>query len=204
MTSSRTGANSARFACNDGLSLAGRMSDRRVEQRARIPRVVQVAHESEVAYARCRDFSDTGMKLDLTKPLEINDFVSVALSNEITLHGVVAWINGRECGVVFEDPVDSAALLAAAEPRRELLDCQSTLDRLGINPWQEHRQPRETPSPRPGVVFRPGLAVTVMVGPEEEQRGTVRWAQGNIAALEFALPDREEPAPRTLLLPAPE
>ncbi len=201
MASSHDGSrNGSRFGCNDGLSLAGRMSDRRVRRRARIPRVVQVAHESEVAYARCRDFSDTGMKLDLTKPLEINDFVSVALSNEISLHGVIAWVNGRECGVVFEEPVDSEALLAAAEPRRELRDGPSTLDQLGINPWAQHQPaPAELPSPRPGVLFQPGLAVTVMVGPDHEQRGTVRWARGNIAALEVALADRGDDR----LLPAP-
>ena len=102
---------SPRFGCSDGFSLAGRMSDRRARRRMRVPRTVQVVRNGEAAHARCRDFSDTGMKLDLTAPLYPNDVVTVALSPSIILCGTVAWVRGSECGVVFDGPVDSAALL---------------------------------------------------------------------------------------------
>jgi hypothetical protein len=50
-----------------------------------------------------------------------------------------------------------------------------------------------------GKGFEPGLKVTVVLGPHDEQRGVVRWAHGNIAALELA--SGEE---RPVMLPAPE
>lgn len=174
-----------------------------------MPRVVQVASEGDAAYARCRDFSDTGMRLDLISPLQLNDMVTVALSPEIMVCGTVAWVNGRECGVVFDDPVDSATLLDASEPKREAPRSLATLDMLDRS-WPTHRVPAPRESRRPGIAFEAGLAVTVVVGPNQEQRGTVRWAKDNIAALEIAWPERDiRTQDRTHdsaqgLLPAPE
>lgn len=181
---------SPRFGCSDGFSLAGRMSDRRARRRMRVPHTVQVVRNGEAAHARCRDFSDTGMKLDLTAPLYPNDVVTVALSPSIILCGTVAWVRGSECGVVFDGPVDSAALLDAVEPPQGLLEAPATLTMLGGNP------PCRVGRPDPGVHFKAGLAVTV-IGPTREQRGLVRWAKDNVAALEFTA------EPETLLLPAP-
>src|SRR6202008_4064759 len=133
----------------------GRMSDRREKRRLRAPRVVQVAHEGDAAYARCRDFSDTGMKLDLTAPLELNDFVAVALTPSIMPCGTVAWVRGRECGVVFEGPVDSAALLDAVDPPQgQLPSPPTTLDQLGGRQWPG--RPAPAAAPRPGVHFEAG------------------------------------------------
>ena len=181
---------SPRFGCNDGFSLASRMSDRRARQRMRTPRVVQIAREGEVSHARCRDFSDTGMKLDLSAPLDPNDVVTIALSPSILLCGTVAWVHGRECGVVFDGPVDSAALLDALDLSQGLYEAPATLDMLGGNP------PRRAARGGQGMHFKAGLAVTV-IGPNREQRGLVRWAKDNVPALEFTA----EPEP--LLLPAP-
>lgn len=191
---------SPRFGCNDGFSLAGRMSDRRAERRLRTPRVVRVAHDGDAAYARCRDFSDTGMKLDLTVPLELNDVVTVALSPSILLCGTVAWVKGRECGVVFDGAVDSAALLDAVEPPQGVIHSPATLALLGGRQVSNQPLSSRRTSGQTGVQFQAGLAVTVMVGPNREQRGVVRWANGNIAALELTLEDG--PAPQALL-PAP-
>lgn len=190
---------SSRFGCSDGLSLASRMADRREERRTRIPRVVQVAHDGSASYARCRDFSDMGMKLDLTAPLELNDLVTVALSPSIMLCGSVAWVRGRECGVVFEGPVDSIALLDAVEPAHSVIAAPATLNLLHGRSWPGRVNRAEPQSVKPGTQFQAGLAVTVMVGPNEEQRGVVRWASGNVAALELTLGDE----PAVPLLPTP-
>lgn len=192
---------SSRFGCGDGFSLAGRMRDRRQQSRLRSTRLVQVAHEGDAAYARCRDLSDTGMKLDLTAPLQLNDYVTVALSPSIVLCGTVAWISGRECGVAFDCPVDSEALLDAADGARPAPGLAATRDLLDGRTVPQ-AEPRRVP-PRAGAKFQAGLAVTVMVGPDREQRGTVRWAKDNIAAVEFALDGAEAP-PGQPLLPAPD
>lgn len=190
---------SPRFGCNDGLSLAARMSDRREQRRVRAPRVVQVAHDGASAYARCRDFSDTGMKLDLTVPLQLNDMVTVALSSSVMLCGSVAWVRGRECGVIFDGAVDSDALLDAVEPQCGVVASPATLNLLHGRHWPGDGRPAAPAGSKPDARFQAGLAVTVMNGPNEEQRGVVRWASGNIAAFELA-PDEEPSQP---LLPAP-
>ena len=177
----------SRLGSTDGFMLAGRMRDRRGQSRGRLARLVQVAHEGDATYAQCRDFSDTGMKLDLTTPLALNDQVSVALSPSVVLFGTVAWIVGDECGIAFDGPVDSAALLDAADGARGTGLMPATLDLL-----QGRQTGTRPPAVQPGdqgptaVKFEPGLAVTVMVGPDHEQRAMLRWAQGNIARLDLA------------------
>jgi hypothetical protein len=190
---------STRFGCNDGFSLAGRMRDRRDDARLRMSRLVQVAHEGDAAYARCRDLSDTGMKLDLTAPLELNDYVSVALSPSLVLCGTVAWINGRECGIVFDGAVDSEALLDMAEPARPAA-MPATVDLLGgrTAPLASRSDARR----HRGAEFQAGLTVTV-IGPNGEKRGTVRWAKDNVAAVELGLSGADEPSGQALLPPSP-
>jgi hypothetical protein len=163
------------------------MADRRNgARRKRSARRVQVARDGDAAYARCRDMSDTGMKLDLTAPLELNDYVTVALSPSVVLCGTVVWVRGRECGVAFDGPVDSTALLDSVHPGRALEEAPTTLDLLNGRQAAERPVAAERARPhRCGVHFQPGLAVTVMVGPNHEQRGVVRWAKNNIAALEL-------------------
>jgi len=181
---------SSRLGCNDGFMLAGRMRDRRSQSRGRLTRLVQVAHEGDAAYARCHDFSDTGMKLDLTAPLAINDQVSVALSSSVVLFGTVAWISGDECGIAFDGPVDSLALLDAADGARGARDAQATLDLLhGRHGGLQPAAARQAGQSSSAVKFEPGLAVTVMIGTTHEQRAVLRWAHGNIARLDLAPAD---------------
>jgi hypothetical protein len=177
------------------------MSDRRGERRKRAVRLVQVAHDGEAAYARCRELSDGGMKLDLTAPLELNDHVTVALSPSIVLTGTVAWINGRECGIAFDEAVDSVALLAASAPSPRAGRSPATGEILAARQAPHRPARNETRSePNEEAGFRPGLAVTVMLGPNREERCLVRWAKGNVTALER--PDCvETQQPQQLLLP---
>jgi hypothetical protein len=191
---------SSRFGCSDGFTLAGRMRDRRREARLRMTRLVQVAHDGDAAYARCRDLSDTGMKLDLTAPLELNDYVTVALSPSLVLCGKVAWIDGRECGIAFDCPVDSDALLEAAEGAARAPEMAATIELLGGRPTSAAHAASAS---RSRTRFQPGLAVTVMVDPNREARGVVRWAKDNIAAVEFEFDDARGEASGQALLPAP-
>lgn len=196
---------SSRLGSTDGFMLAGRMRDRRGQSRGRLGRVVQVAHEGDAAYARCHDFSDTGMKLDLTAPLALNDEVSVALSPSVVLFGRVAWINGDECGIAFDGPVNSAALLEAADGARSAAQARATLDFLNSRQGAVSAAPQQQGGEnRSAVKFEPGLAVTVMVGPDHEQRAVLRWAQGNIAQLDLAPIDVSRPRGAYPALAGPE
>ncbi|MBV1686501.1 PilZ domain-containing protein [Novosphingobium sp. G106] len=195
---------SSRLGSTDGFMLAGRMRDRRGQSRGRLGRVVQVAHEGDAAYARCHDFSDTGMKLDLTTPLVLNDEVSVALSPSVVLFGRVAWINGDECGIAFDGPVNSAALLDAADGARSAAQARATLDYLNGRQGAVSAAPQQGSQNRSAVKFEPGLAVTVMVGPDHEQRAVLRWAQGNIAQLDLAPIDVSRARGAYPALPVPE
>lgn len=193
---------SSRFGCRDGFMLAGRMTERRGLTRPRSARLVQVTHAGDTAYARCRDFSDTGMKLDLTDPLAINDEVTISLSPSIVLCGTVAWMDGRKCGIVFDGPVDSAALLDAVSDGPAETAPPATLDLLHRRRTAHDLPHRHERNERLSAVFKPGLSVTVMVAPDRERRGVFHWAADNAAALEL---DPAEPELRTHagLLPAP-
>jgi hypothetical protein len=196
---------SSRDCCDDGFALAGRMNERRSEPRTRTARLVEVTHDGEAAYARCRDYSDNGLRLDLTAPLALNDEITIALAPDLILCGRVAWTKGLECGVLLDGPVDSAALFHATEPPARAPRLAATLDLL------DGRRPSRPPAPEPasagrgaGTNFEPGLAVTVLTGPNHEQRGVVRWASGRIAALEFETSLIEDDRPSRGLLPPPQ
>jgi hypothetical protein len=178
------------------------MRDKRTQSRTRTARTVQVAHGGEAAYARCRDLSDTGMKLDLTAPLDLNEQVTVALSRSVVLCGTVAWVNGRECGIVFDGPVDSAALIEAVDWQPAYAPPPATLDLLDSRRVSGRTARHGSGSTQP-VRFQPGLAVIVVTGPDCEQRGMLRWATGNVAALELEGVEGEDETPRALL-PAPQ
>jgi hypothetical protein len=177
---------SSRFGCSDGFALAGRMTDRRGDPRPHAARLVRVSHGSEAAYARCRDFSDTGMKLDLTAPLALNEEVSIALSPSIVLFGSVAWVQGRKCGIVFDGPVDSESLLDAVTQTALDDGPRATLDLLQGRDVARQRSPLKPHRPHDGTAFRPGLSVTVMVAPDREQRGVVHWPADPATAHQFA------------------
>jgi hypothetical protein len=192
---------SRRFGCQDGFMLASRMRDKRTRSRTCTARVVQVAHKGDAAYARCRDFSDTGMKLDLTAPPELNERVTVALSRSVVLCGTVAWVSARECGIVFDGPVDSKALIEAVDGHPAAAALPATLDLLEGRSRPQHGSPaRCSAASRNGMHFEPGLVVTIVTGPDREQRGVLRWAEGNVAALELEVLSADEaPLPRALL-----
>lgn len=195
---------SSRSGYDDGFALAGRMSDRREASRPLSVRLVEVTHNGTTSFARCRDLSDTGMELDLSVPLKCSAHVAVALSPSVVLRGTVAWIDGRQCGVTFDSRVDSAALLDATALHPLVTPMQATIAVLGGRYATAARSsaPRSSEARRRDR-FQPGLAVTVMVGPNREQRGLVRWTKGEDAALELESASADAPPPRQALLPAP-
>ena len=96
--------------------------DQRREDRSRmVYRLVHVEIAGDEGLARCRNISDSGMKLELTMPVRIGAAVKVAFSASFRCVGRVVWARGRECGVAFDYPIDSSAVLcgSAAQPNAE-------------------------------------------------------------------------------------
>ncbi|RYD74103.1 MAG: PilZ domain-containing protein, partial [Verrucomicrobiaceae bacterium] len=88
------------------------VEDRRGAQRElTVYRVVKVDRDGEESLARCRNISDTGMKLDLRLPVVLNDELQIELAPGTVLSARVVWTNGEQCGVAFDQSVDCRTVL---------------------------------------------------------------------------------------------
>jgi hypothetical protein len=163
-----------------------------------IYRLVQVEHDGDEGLARCRNISDTGMKLDVKMPVAVDDGVKVTFSPTFALSGRVVWLEGTKCGVAFEGKIDCADLLhrsaaeahadGAREPRlkinlpaRVIIDgCShrtlvSDISQHGMNLTHDGR-------------LRPGLSVSVILRCGAKKAGIVRWANDTFAGLLLSEP----------------
>ena len=183
---------SRRSECDDGWTLAGRMLDRRDTLRLRSPFLVDVEHEGRSTYARCRDLSDVGLKLDLNRRLALGDFVTVTFSTDVSVQGVVVWAQNTACGVAFIAPVDSGQLMTRVHPAAGL-DLPATLALLAGREPPRRDEPVARKA-RQDRIFQPGLAVTLLTGRGREERALVSWAKENVATLMLGTdPTDDEP-----------
>jgi hypothetical protein len=128
-----------------------------------------------------------GTKLDRPVPLNLNDRVTMALSSAV-LNGRVVWLNGMDCGIAFDEPVD--CLWNDTRRDRAQTPARTASAKL----------PVITAEGRAGDVvltdlsrrvmkgandgnFRPGLRVQVILDDGCEEAGLVRWSRDNIAGV---------------------
>lgn len=149
------------------------VDERRHAPRFPTARLVRVAHDGCTTFARCRDISDTGVKLNLLEPIEPGEHVEVAFSSRVRLRGRVIWVEGPECGVAFDREIDSVALLnnTALEARAEF---DGARDRAGRD------QPRGAAT---GSRFQPGLNVVMILESGREERAMLNWTTDQAAGL---------------------
>lgn len=172
----------------------GETSDRRSSPRAiTVLKVVKINRGGTEGLARCRNISDTGMKLETSMQLSLNDDLSFELTPGNFLGGRVVWTNGSECGVEFYHSQDSAALLVQGAEDRQL--GRSRSPRLAANlPAHVAVDGELLPttianiSQRGMLVshdgsFHPGLRVKVHLANGREREALVQWAHGNFAGL---------------------
>lgn len=174
----------------DGDRAAG--GRRQAHRTKTVYRLVKVACDGDEGLARCRNISDGGMKLNVSIPLDINDRVTVTLSTT-DLNGRVIWVNGKDCGIAFDEPVDCARLLNDASP--ELAVNPSRAPRLNTNLPATIDVFGETSKAVIGDIsvrgmkiandsnFHPGLKVRVILDNGYERDGVVRWSRDNIAGV---------------------
>jgi len=168
--------------------------DRRQTRRAlTVYKVVKVSQGGKEALARCRNVSESGMKLEVAMPLSLNDSLSVELSPDHVLHTRVVWTNGNECGVAFERTIDCAELLgqSAEQKRRD----RSRSPRLNSRiPARIAAEGQVLPTTiknisqrgmmvTHGGKFRPGLRVKVMMDNGKDRDAVVQWTHENFAGL---------------------
>lgn len=155
-------------------------------------RLVKIEHDGDEGLARCRNISDGGMKLDLSIPININDSVSVTLASAV-LSGRVVWVNGKDCGIAFDKPVDSTQLLN--EAARDGTITPTRAPRLNTNlPATVAVEGKASKAIVTDISvrgmkiandgnFQPGLRVRVLLDCGHEKEGIVRWARDNIAGV---------------------
>src|SRR3954470_16175218 len=87
-------------------------AERRSSPRFRtIFRVAQVRRAHDVGLWRIRNISDEGMMLLAAVPVREGEALTITLSDRVTLDAKVQWWDGQRCGIVFDEPIDCAALL---------------------------------------------------------------------------------------------
>lgn len=171
---------------------------RSAERTMTIYRLVQVEHDGDEGLARCRNISDTGMKLDARMPMAVGDGVKVTFSPTFTLLGRIIWLEGTECGVAFEGKIDCADLLRRSateaqadgtrEPRLNVnLPARMILDGCSHQTLVSDISQRGMKLTHDNSL-RPGSRVQVILKCGATKTGIVRWANDTFAGLLLSEP----------------
>jgi hypothetical protein len=180
----------------DGPNLSAPIvgNDRRADLRARtVYRIAQVRTRDDHGLARVLNISDEGLGLQLHIPVMLNDSISVHLSEDVVVHGRVAWTNGPDCGLQLASPIDSQALLhhlalqsrsSSGRPLRlPMSKTAVSRSELGLRRVEVQDVSQHGMKIRHDGKFSEGLQVKVSLGSGTERRGVVRWSRDGIAGL---------------------
>lgn len=176
------------------LSVPLQQEDRRVTLRYRtVYRVAPAYTMRDSGLARVRNISDGGMALEIAFPVCLGDEIVLALSDEILLSGRVGWSTGTQCGVRFDNPIDSImALRQSADaargprgraPRMRLTRTALTNSLRGVRVAEVLDVSQRGMKLAHDGSFTPGLRVQVRLSSGVERGGVVRWSQDGLAGL---------------------
>lgn len=167
----------------------GRRGDDRTNTAGRL---VRVGHDQDEGLARCHNISDGGMAISAGIPLDLNDRVAVAISL-VELSGRVVWVNGRNYGIAFDQPIDSARILRDSPGGRTVEAQRSPRPLTGLRAAMSYRAGKcpvvvDATSLREKMVtndgnFHPGLRVRVILENGFEEDGILHWTQDNVAGV---------------------
>ena len=165
-------------------------SRRRDDRTNTAGRLVRVEHDQDEGLARCHNISNGGMAISAVIPLDLNDHVTITISLT-ELSGRVVWLNGRNCGIAFDQPIDSAHVLQSEPAGRILESARSPSPTTALRAtlsYQGGASPAVVgPASARGVKavndgnFQPGLKVRVILDDGSEANGILDWRQDNIA-----------------------
>lgn len=95
------------------------VSDRRTSPRIRtVYFTVKVDRGDSEWLLRARNISDTGMMLDSHVTFDVDEPVTITVSEGVDIPGTIQWFDRSRCGIQFDQPIDSAALLHAEAERK--------------------------------------------------------------------------------------
>jgi hypothetical protein len=160
---------------------------------------VKVVRGENAGLFRARNISDTGIMLDTRWRLAAGERVLVKLSERLAMTGAVSWSDGERCGILFDHPIDCAALLrAGAEMKRE--DRRGGALRLAATSratcYGENgiRAVKVTDVSHRGMglahdgTLAEGMMLTLAIEGGIECRAAVRWASGERAGVRLMDP----------------
>lgn len=147
------------------LPIVWQPKERRSGRRLKVAsRPVHIDHGSATASAICENISDRGMRLRLPASFDLNDACVIIFTADAWISGRVIWINGEECGISFDQPIDCALFVFdAAGHSGNLVAAAGTA--------------------RSGQQFRPGLHVKIALSSGQERRGVLQWTTDEVASL---------------------
>lgn len=194
MTNAHTTTSSTPAVVRPASRQPGRRGDARTTTAGHL---VRVEHEHDEGLARCHNISDGGMAISAGIPLGLNDRVTVTIAlAELT--GRVAWINGRDCGIAFDQPIDSARILQNSPAGRTIEAARSPRQLTGVHDRVAYQRGACTALVGAGSMrevkvtndsnFRPGLKVRVLLDNGFEKDGVLHWSQDNIAGVRLLEP----------------
>jgi hypothetical protein len=174
--------------------------DRRASPRLRtVCLVVKVNCGGKAAILRARNLSDAGMMLNTSVPLDVGERVLINLSEKLAVHGTVLWADDDRYGVQFVRPIDSAALLRAAEEQKRV-DRRGGAQRLATmrlaTTYAENgiRAVRITNVSHRGMglahdgSLEPGMLLKLVVESGLERGAAVRWSEDGRAGVRLMEP----------------
>jgi hypothetical protein len=175
---------------------AANADDRRRGGRIRtVFRIAKVARDRAVGLWRVRNISDFGMMLLTRSRVARGERLTITLSSNLTIDGRVVWSSGDACGVAFDAPIDSAALLSALAtekqerdfrpPRVEASIRACIYGEDGVQPVTVSDVSQQGVGFSHASSFQAGVRVRVLFENGLERRGIVRWAGDQRAGVQL-------------------
>jgi hypothetical protein len=174
--------------------------DRRASSRVRtVCLAVKVNRGGKAAILRARNLSDDGMMLTTPVPIATGERLLIKLSEKLAVQGTVLWAEEARCGVQFVRPIDSTALLRAAEDHKRV-DRRRGAQRLATmrlaTTYAENgiRAVRITNVSHRGMglahdgSLAPGMLLKLVVESGLERGAAVRWSQDGRAGIRLMEP----------------
>ena len=177
----------------DGL--AERRSGHRIHTVCRFARV-----ESRTGHGLWRvcNISDLGMMFKCHRRPVPGERLSIALADDIRMEAAVVWSDAEHCGVRFDAPIDSGAVLGALARSQRSPDYRPL--RLDVEGWALAFDDSGVHSVRIRNLSRCGVglshlgqlqrgsSVKLVLETGAEHRGIVRWASSDRAGLSLLEP----------------
>ena len=156
-------------------------------------RFAKVAFRGDEGLWRVCNISDRGMMFRSPCRAIPGEPLSISLSDNLTLEGIIVWSDSAHCGIRFLEPINSIALLCALateqrSPRyralRLAVDGRAlALDEHGVHTVRIRNISRHGVGLEHGNHLKRGTCVKLVFINGTEHRGVVRWADQAQAGL---------------------